>query len=104
MTAKLRLVDFLKEQQNPQHHVEAVPLTEALTTYKERLASHPHLKPRSKEYRLLCLQKLSVTWPDLISLSITDITPDLCFKWPPACVHNFLLSTTTMSPTPCVFS
>ena len=57
------------------------PLAEFLATYKERLASHTRLKPRSKEYRLLCIQKLTTSWPELMALSIIDITPDLCLKW-----------------------
>jgi integrase len=80
-TAKLKLVDFLKEQQNPQNLRTAPPLTDALETYKGRLAGHTRLKPRSKEYRLLCIQKLTETWPEFLRLTIADITPDLCIKW-----------------------
>ena len=80
-TAKLKLVDFLQEQHNPESTFKTPRLAEALETFKQRLASHTRLKPRSKEYRLLCIQKLGVTWPALMEWPLTDVTADHCIKW-----------------------
>ena len=81
-TARLRLPDFLKEQRQPVEQVpEALRFKTARELYEQRLATNPAIKPRSKEYRLLCVAKLRSTWPDIDDRRVTEITLDECREW-----------------------
>lgn len=64
-TAKLRLTDFLKEQQEARGRVVAPKFCEAVGVFKRELESDTSLKPQSRKYRLWCLGKIQKTWPAL---------------------------------------
>jgi integrase len=80
-TAKLRLTDFLKKQQEDRNRIEALMFREAVELFKRELESDTTLKPQSKRYRLWCLGKIQKTWPDLWNLRLDEITPQACKEW-----------------------
>ena len=81
-TARLRLLDFLKQQKQSIRPVQApIMFREARELYERRLANDFAIKPKSKEYRLLCLKRLTSTWPDLDDRKVNEITVDECREW-----------------------
>jgi hypothetical protein len=68
-TAKLRLTDFLKEHQETKDEIIPPKFSDAVTLFKQELETDSTIKPRSKEYRLLCLQKIQTSWPELWELT-----------------------------------
>ncbi len=80
-TAKLRLADFLKQQQEKRGRVIAPMFSEAVERYTQKLDQDPTIKLRSKEYRLLCLQKIKTTWPDLWKLRLDQVSEEACRAW-----------------------
>lgn len=81
-TAKLRLLDFLREQkETPASTAQSMTLGEALGLFERRLADNPAMKPASKEYRLLCVGKLKSTWPEILERKADSITSDECQQW-----------------------
>jgi integrase len=80
-TAKARLADFLKRQQEKKIEVVAPKFSEVVEAFKQELENDSTIKPRSKEYRLLCLQKIQTSWPDLWDLRIDGITATACKDW-----------------------
>jgi integrase len=80
-TAKLRLPDFLKEQQESRSRVAAPTFSEAVEFFKRELETDTAIKPQSKQYRLWCLGKLQKTWPGLWMLHLDEITPQACREW-----------------------
>lgn len=79
--AKLRLTDFLKKHQEARDRVAPPKFSEAVETFKRELAADTGIKPRSKEYRLLCLLKIERSWPRLWALRLDEITPQACKEW-----------------------
>jgi len=80
-TAKLRLADFQKRQQEAKADVVPPKFTEAVELFKQELVNDTTIKPRSKEYRLLCLQKIGSSWPGLWELRLDAITTPACKEW-----------------------
>jgi integrase len=80
-TAKLRLADFQKRQQEGKAVVVPPKFSEAVELFKQELANDTTIKPRSKEYRLLCLQKIETSWPGLWELGLDAITAPACKEW-----------------------
>jgi integrase len=80
-TAKLRLTDFLKEQQEARGRVEAPKFSEAVELFKRELENDTGIKPQSKKYRLWCLLKLERSWPALWELRLDEITEPACKEW-----------------------
>jgi integrase len=80
-TAQLKLNDFLKEHRENRNKVDPPKISEAVGLFKAELASDSTMKPRSKEYRLGCLQKLQRTWPELWELRLDEIAPQACKDW-----------------------
>jgi len=80
-TAQLRLNDFLKEHRENRNRVEAPKFSDVVELFKQELDNDTTIKPRSKEYRLLCLRKIQISWPDLWSLRLDAITPHAGKKW-----------------------
>jgi hypothetical protein len=72
-TAKLRLTDFLKKQQEDGHRIDPPEFSEAVDLFKQSLKADTRIKPRSKEYRLLCLLKIQNSWPELWNLHLDEI-------------------------------
>ncbi len=79
--AKLRLPDFLKKHQQATSHESFPSFPEAVEEFKTHLDHETGIKQRSKEYRLLCLQKILTTWPKVMDLRIDEITEQACKEW-----------------------
>ncbi len=80
-TAQLRLNDFLKEHRENRNKVEPPKFSEVVELFKQELANDTTIKPRSKEYRLLCLQKIQTSWPGLWRMRLDEITAKVCKEW-----------------------
>ena len=80
-TAKLRLVDFQKKNNESRHQVATPVFKEAVELFKTELAGDSTMKPRSKGYRLDCIKKLQRTWPELWDLRLNEITVQGCKDW-----------------------
>jgi len=80
-TAQLRLNDFLKEERENRSRVDPPKFSAAVDWFKQELANDTTIKSRSKEYRLLCLQKIQTTWPELWLLRLDGITAQACKEW-----------------------
>lgn len=80
-TAKLRLAEFLKTQQEAKAVVVPPTFNEAVELFKRELENDNTIKPRSKEYRLTCLKKIETSWPELWTLRLDNITPAACKEW-----------------------
>ena len=90
-TAKLRLTDFLKNHQEVRERVALPQFSEVVEVFKRELENDPTIKPRSKEYRLLCLLKIKNSWPSLWELRLDEITPQACKEWA-AALHGKIAS------------
>jgi len=73
-TAQLRLNDPLKQQRENKDKVEPPRFSEVVELFKQELENDTTIKSRSKEYRLLCLQKLQTSWPELWRMRLDEIT------------------------------
>jgi integrase len=80
-TAQLRLNDFLKRHRENRDKVDPPKFAEVVELFKRELEHDATIKPRSKEYRLLCLQKIQTSWPELWSLRLDAITAKACKEW-----------------------
>jgi integrase len=80
-TAQLKLNDFLKENRENRNKIDASKFSKAVERFKEELTNDTTIKPRSKEYRLLCLQKIQTSWPELGDLRLDEITAQVCKEW-----------------------
>ena len=77
-TAQLRLNDFLKEQRENRNKVEPPVFKVAWERYGREVENDATIKPKSKEYRQLCMKKIETTWPELFNLRLNEITPGAC--------------------------
>ncbi|MDR3457195.1 MAG: hypothetical protein P4N60_07085 [Verrucomicrobiae bacterium] len=80
-TAQLKLNDFLKENRENRNKVDPPKFTEAVEWFKKDLENDTTIKPRSKEYRRTCLQKIQTTWPELWGLRLDEISLSACKSW-----------------------
>jgi integrase len=80
-TAQLRLNDFLKEHRENRNKVEPSKFSEVVELFKQELENDTTIKPRSKEYRLLCLQKIQTSWSELWRMRLDEITAKACNEW-----------------------
>ncbi len=80
-TAKLRLLDFLKDQREQVPKTESPTFSECVARFKTRLSEDVSMKPSSREYRGICIRKIELTWPELWNERIVDISPDQCRSW-----------------------
>jgi integrase len=81
-TARLRLLDFLKDRKAAHTPTrQSLLFSEARELYEQRLANNAAVKARSKEYRLLCLAKLKSTWPGIDARRVNELTSDECREW-----------------------
>ncbi|MGH8023019.1 MAG: hypothetical protein ACRED1_05540, partial [Limisphaerales bacterium] len=84
--AKLRLGDFLKEEN---HRVEVIQAAtrgkmkfgDAVVIYKQRLANAQHLKPLARRYRENTIEALLKSWPELENTDVRKITLTDCLQW-----------------------
>ena len=80
-TAQLKLTDFLKEHRENRNTAEPPNFTAAWERYGQEIENDTRLKPKSREYRRLCMAKIEATWPELWKLRIDEITPPACREW-----------------------
>jgi hypothetical protein len=80
-TAKLRLTDLLKKHQEARIRIDSPKFSVAVAIFEAALESDLTIKPRSKEYRRLCLKKIQTSWPGLWELRLDEITPQSCKEW-----------------------
>ena len=80
-TAQLRLNDFLKQHRENRNKVDAPKFSEVVELFKQELENDMTIKPRSKEYRLLCLQKIQTSRPELSRMRLDTITAKASKEW-----------------------
>ena len=80
-TAQLRLNDFLKEQRENRNRIDPPEFSQIVEMFKQELEHNTSIKRRIKDYRLLCLQKIQTSWPQLWSLRIDEITTQASKAW-----------------------
>jgi len=80
-TAQLRLNDFLKRHRENRNKVDPPRFSEAVELFKQELENDTTIKPRSKEYRLLCLQKIQTSWPELWRMRLDTINAKAAKEW-----------------------
>lgn len=79
--AKLRLVDFLKEQRQQYAERQAPTFSEARAAYERELDSNTSIKPQSKACRRWCIRKIELSRPELWKLRLDDVSPQACRNW-----------------------
>jgi integrase len=89
--AQVRLIDFLKDQREKESETVGLTFKEALELYEKALINSTSMKPRSKEYRRLCIKKIMATWPGLGDRELKSIQADECREWA-ARVHESIAS------------
>lgn len=80
-TAKLRLVDFLKDKRDDRAAGDEPMFAAAVELYRARVAADSSMKESSKGYRELCISKIQDSWPDLRDCRLSEITPESCRAW-----------------------
>jgi integrase len=81
-TARLRLVDFLKEKREETSTSSPAPrFTEALEAYLRKLDQNTRIKPQSKQYRRWCVRRIELSWPALWERRIDEISAPECRDW-----------------------
>jgi integrase len=84
--AKLRLGDFLKEENHRAEVVQSaargkMTFGDAVIIYKERLTGAQHLKPGAKLYRENTIEALLKSWPSLSNTDVRKISVNDCLQW-----------------------
>lgn len=80
-TAKLRLLDFLKERREAINPAAPPTFPEAQQLYEQQLDNDPTIKPQSRKYRRWCIRKLELSWPGLRDLRLDQIGTEACREW-----------------------
>lgn len=80
-TAKTKLLDFLKEQRATKERIPTPTFGEAKEAYLKKLETNTEIKPKTKEYRRLCLAKIESSWPTIGTLTISEISSETCREW-----------------------
>jgi len=79
--ALIKLNSFKIDQRKKADLIATPDFTEALKDFEKALEANQGMKPRSKEYRRLCIRKIKSTWPALWELKISEISDYDCQKW-----------------------
>lgn len=82
-TAKLKLLDFLKEQTQapPPPAVPVLTFGEAQRVFEVDLANDPTFSPKTVEYKKFNLKLIARTWPELAKLPLDEITTSSGIEW-----------------------
>jgi integrase len=80
-SAKLRLLDFVRERREATEQGLAPLFSEAVELYRTRVQQDSSMKQSSKDYRELCISKIQKSWPGLWKLRLSDLTPQACREW-----------------------
>ena len=92
--AKLRLGDFLKEQNSRAESSQATVrgkmiFGDALATYQQQLQNAQHLKPNAKLYRQKTIKALLKSWPSLNDTDVRKISVGDCQDWASRFAHAY---------------
>jgi integrase len=92
--AKLRLGDFLKEENHRAEVVQSaargkMTFGDAVTIYKERLAGAQHLKAGAKLYRENTIDALLKSWPNLTNADVRKMSVNDCLQWGSGFAKNY---------------
>ena len=79
--AKLKLTDFLKNSREARCKTVLPKFGDVVAVFKRELDEDVVLKPGSKSYRRVCLRKIEMSWPELSSLRLGEITEQGCKDW-----------------------
>jgi integrase len=84
--AKLRLGDFLKEENQRAESVQSVArgkmtFGDAMVIYRQRLQDAQHLKAGAKLYRKNTIVALLKSWPELNDMDVRKISVNDCLRW-----------------------
>ena len=84
--AKLRLPDAIREHRAKYEASDAVStgkmtVSQAVEIYKDKTANDASLKPRSKSYRVMLIDFIRRSWPELLDSDIRKIGDRDCQKW-----------------------
>lgn len=84
--AKLKLADLEKKEREKLENsgrLESgkVVCNDLLAEYRKRLDADTSIKPRTKSYRLECIQRILKTWPSLPSTDARKVSKDACSQW-----------------------
>lgn len=79
--AKLKLTDFLKNSREARCTTVLPRFGDVVVVFKRELDDDVVLKPGSKSYRRVCLRKIEMSWPELSSLRLGEITEQGCKDW-----------------------
>ena len=80
-TAKLRLLDFVKGQNQKSDQSQTPLFSEALELYRARVKADHSMKETSKHYREICITKVKSSWPSLTGFRLGEITHESCRDW-----------------------
>lgn len=80
-TALLRLQDFRKKNQQSDEEAVVPTFAESQELFEEKLARNRLMKPSSKKYRRLCINKIAATWPSVAKKPINEISEKECQAW-----------------------
>jgi integrase len=92
--AKLRLGDFLKEENHRAEVHQAssrgkMTFADALAIYEQQLKDSHHLKPSAKLYREKSIKALLKSWPGLKDLDVRKISTGDCLQWASRFAHDY---------------
>jgi integrase len=76
-----KLPDFLKSSRMKGSKTQAPKFKAAADRFRKELNNDSSIKKRSKEYRLLCLEKIETTWAGLAEKHLNEITLQECSNW-----------------------
>ena len=76
-----KLPDFLKTNRLKGSKTQAPKFMDAAERFRKELDNDSSIKARSKEYRLLCLEKIESTWAGLSEKHLNEITTQECSNW-----------------------
>ena len=92
--AKLRLGDFLKEENHRSEIIQSVErgkmiLGDAVAIFRQRLTEAQHLKPGAKRYRENSIDALLKSWPSLTGTDVRKISANDCLQWASGFAKNY---------------
>jgi hypothetical protein len=79
--AKLRLLDFLREEREKRTDVNFPTFAQAQERYEQQLDTDPAIKPQSRQCRRWCIHKLELSWPALRTLRLDETKLEACREW-----------------------
>jgi integrase len=75
------LADFLVSSREVRSATVLPKFGDLVAVYKREIENDVSLKPGSKSYRRVCLRKIEMSWPELVSLRLGEISEEACKEW-----------------------